>query len=187
MIDINELRKELNTLCYRANVKEIKDFLLLYSLEVNYNRGEPLIWAIRSLETKPMVSEKQSLDACKVLVSAGADIHINEDAPIRWAMRVDNHAVVKYLLEQGHSFVLDHEDVENYLSRNTSLDKNLFAGKYSIDPKQADLLVEKNDPQTPHSHRMFKPTTPDTVPHEGIKFKVEKDHLVLFIPLPKNI
>ncbi|MBI2786882.1 MAG: hypothetical protein HYX60_11525 [Legionella longbeachae] len=134
--NIDEERKQLNILCYSADVDSIDDFLKNNNVELNYNGGEPLIFAIRSMvDLYPSASPVSCLNSFKKLVENGADIHINDDLPIKYAMRKGVHIIVQYLLENGRDFQLDENEVMDYLEQNDDLDPKIRRQLTAFTPK----------------------------------------------------
>lgn len=118
-------KTKLNALCCSANSDAIKAHLTKTPMDVNYDQGTPLILAIRSMQVYPSPPKEKCLDTLKALVDAGADVHINEDAPLYWAMKVDNHTAVEFLVSLKTTFSIEAAKVEEYIYRNPNLDKNL--------------------------------------------------------------
>ena len=110
---------------YMANKETITSHLK--NKKLNYTPNEihsALILAIRAVERKipPIVSQDKSLEAVITLISFGADIHGNQGTALNWAMRLNNHRVVKYILENhpmDHNNIdLDHDATDDYLQKN---------------------------------------------------------------------
>lgn len=118
-------RANLNNLCFAAKSEEIKTYLKHNPMNINYDKGCPLILAIRSIESYPSPSYIDIIATMKTLIEEGADIHINDDSPICWAMRVKNNAAVEYLISLDKKFKLDEEDVNNYLYSSPNLNLTL--------------------------------------------------------------
>lgn len=122
-------QKRFNILCYQADVDGLIDFLSQRaSVDLDYDGGEPLILAIRSMvDLYPPPSAENCLRTCKVLVEYGANIHINEDFPLRYAMEKGVHIIVKYLLEIGDNFHLDQQKIDEYMEKNENLSADIIA------------------------------------------------------------
>jgi hypothetical protein len=120
-----ENRGKLNALCCSADSEGVKEFLENNSIDVNYDNGSPLIFAIRSIQVYPPLSQEKSLATIDLLVNTGANVHINEDAPLYWALKVNNHAAVGYLLSKDNHFRIDEELIEYYVANNNDLDNSM--------------------------------------------------------------
>jgi ankyrin repeat protein len=112
----------LNTLCCSADSEGVQKYLNSNSgMNVNYDQGTPFILAIRSIQVHPAPAKEKCLATLKVLIDAGADIHINEDAPLFWALKVNNHAAVNLLLSLGNDFHVDASVIAEYVNKNESV------------------------------------------------------------------
>ncbi len=118
-------KTKLNALCCSADSDGVKAHLAQSPMDVNYEQGNPLILAIRSVQVYPPPSKEKCVATLKALVDAGADVHINEESPLYWAMKVDNHAAVEFLLSVDNKFSIDGTNVEDYVERNPHLDSKL--------------------------------------------------------------
>lgn len=48
-----------------------------------------------------MAVENNNFELVKQLVEAGKDIHILDEYPLTWAVKVGNHEIAEYLLQKG--------------------------------------------------------------------------------------
>lgn len=125
----NERKTKLNSLCCSAKSDDINDYLGKYPMDINYDQGTPLILAIRSVQVCPSPTLEKYLNTLQVLVDFGADVHINEEAPLRWAMKVNSHAAVRFFISMDTTFKVNSEDVDEYIGRNSGnsdLDEQLM-------------------------------------------------------------
>ncbi|KTD21847.1 ankyrin repeat domain-containing protein [Legionella londiniensis] len=118
-----ETQNEFHIHCACADSKQVKSFLEKHPIDVNYKNGMPLILAIRSIQKYPAPSAENRLETMKTLVEAGADIHIHDDAPMYWALKLKNHVAVDYLFSQQGNFSIDPEIIDDYLSEGKNLNQ----------------------------------------------------------------
>jgi hypothetical protein len=88
--------------CYSGNLEEVKKVVEQESADVNYKKGEPLIYTIKG---EGDVKAKQGI--IEYLKSHGADISIRDGVALTWAVMVESFELVQFLFGQGMSMNQD--------------------------------------------------------------------------------
>ena len=116
-----KVNSEYNYLVYTQlnNLLGAIDSLMVYYYQkdmelLNENLISPLIISTVALE----MAKTGDLKGLLFMKERGADIHIHNDLPLRWACEHGHLSIVKYLVEQGANIHTYEEDALRRTSRN---------------------------------------------------------------------